>query len=286
MWNNSMAFSDLKFGWNNFVFELRNIELINHIDLQENDEEYGWVKRDVIFLDSIDPDYPENTPERVLRFEGHKDLRYSGRKGRIAATAVPQTDFPSDDLFLGVPENRESLTGAEDSRLDSIEVKIHMLSEGDIERNPHPNFYNRIGYTSGSEYHNACAYMQIYLPSDAYSRLEEMIVSSTSKLQLDLNIKCWHWNGPIGDNHLYIPEKKSEDENFRYKVEIGSIVTVRSIADGGIPNEGALSGIGGDSGDERQTDLMFGHMLRVTKSLRGVLWVIAISIIVFGLGVI
>jgi glutamate/tyrosine decarboxylase-like PLP-dependent enzyme len=36
-------------------------------------------------------------------------------------------------------------------------------------------------------------------------------MQSSVKLEVALNMKCWHWVGPIGDSRIYIDTKKVEN---------------------------------------------------------------------------
>jgi hypothetical protein len=210
-----MAFDDLIYGWKGKNFNLRDIRVFTKVEVEELDSDGKWFA----YLSLDDSDDKSQRP-----------LRYKYSRRRLVAKASIPDDIYSD-LLLGVPEDkkRESMS---DSKLDFIILEIgEELVKVSGEKPPAaPDILGSISYFAADEYADELIFARFTVSTEVFDYIEKMANQSNRTLTAYLEMKCWHWLGPIGDLAIYIA--KDEKSHPVYLSKLAATVNKPTISQG------------------------------------------------------
>lgn len=180
-----MSFSDLEYDWREEMFELVDVSVHRRIALQEQDEDGEWTDRSGSWVDSE-------------KFENPSALRYSDIQGTLTGKAR-YSDY-MDQMILGVPEDKGSGFSSSDDRIDSIGVQIRAVSDKELDEYVRKG---RVQYFEASEYNDERVHVTLFISTQRFDEICRAAVEPDVTFQIGINMKCWHWTGPIGDGKTF-----------------------------------------------------------------------------------
>ena len=198
-----MSFRDLKFGWHADTFELYDVELGLSIELEELDDDGDWV--DARYFSDIFSDTDEKKNKENTENENPKAVKYSNSRRSLTAKAKCP-DGIHDHIFLGIPEDKQSKTGVDESRIEYFHFGLDEADTDDLER--------IIKYGSFRYYEDFGPYATFYAPSSVFDNIEKWFSNPNIQLKVSINRKGWHWIGPIGDVQIYLDTENRETAAF------------------------------------------------------------------------
>ena len=201
-----MGFSDLKFGWHNQGYTLRDISIYNEIRLLQNDKEYGWGVREASFV-GIFSESDEEQEKESLEFENLENIKYSRPLRRLSAKAYFD-EGGYNQMYLGVPGNRQTSDSFED-KIDSFDFEIHEAETDDLKKAVRAGRFSFLEYDAEYGY-GGNPFAAFYVPSEVFDGIERLCAQRDIELFVSINKKGWYWLGPIGDTQVYFDKDNSE----------------------------------------------------------------------------
>ena len=194
----------IEFGWQHFIFELRDVEIVTSISIEEKDEDGEWTDRDRPLI--TDPDDRHEIEAITKQFEDNQDIRIGTPERRLSATASPIGNWSETRIFIGIPEDKESFYDlGEWKTINSLYVNFH---ETDYLSGPrhkgHISHYkaSRPDFESTEETTN----LTLVLPPVFFDSIEKALDKGGQNLSIEVQIKCWHHLGHAGESSLFINE--------------------------------------------------------------------------------
>ena len=201
-----MGLSDIEYGWRQEIFDYVDVKIVRSVRLEEKSDEGEWEERCASWVDAGE-------------FEKARELRYSEIQGSILGKAR-FSDF-MDQMFLGVPENKENGLTAETKRLNSIDINIRVLTDEEFANR---TINRRIQFLEASEYQDERVYVTVLITKERFDDVCQIAAEPDVSFQIGLNLKCWYWIGPIGDSKIFF---KSDGYD---PAELAYITTARTVA--------------------------------------------------------
>ena len=182
----------LEYSWTYFQIRLEDISFESWAELEEPHEKYGWSPRDVPFA-FVDKEQVEAEWEAVT------DLRYSAPKRRLFGAGY--LAHYRDTLYIGVPEDKNSLTDSCTERANTFRCKINEQEEGTGRK------YGFFKFLEENEAGPGGLYLTLHLPRSTFEEIERIVSSSVEEFRITCHIKCWNYSLP--DCMLFYVDKES-----------------------------------------------------------------------------
>jgi hypothetical protein len=261
-----MAFSDLRYGWHQGHFELRDVSLSGSIELQGLDKDGKWHDRSpLVFSDDI---HAETEPEQraaAQKYESVDQFRYSRPRRNLRAKARSQ-DF--DALYLGVPADKRTVPPLHKSKLDHIDLSIRAITDVDALKLVRSG---GVGYAKARESHPDFVYAELYVTDEVFDDIERTVTQPNVALSVSINVRGWYWLGPVADSQVYINAEQRE------RAEFGSISAIRTVPNV-VPLDGASIDGNGPDHPAGPLEDMRRRLVKVESqlgSIKSAAWVIA-----------
>ena len=205
-----MGFNNLQHGWIDIRFTLEDVKLVDSIRLYKRKEDGELELHRPVFIHSAADEE---------RFEKANEFRYVDAARQLRAYA--RIDMEYWNMFVGVPKNKERVKTGSIEPLGLLEMHIYENSELRIEELV---ARGSISHFPPTEDFGGLTYAELGLPIETFDKVERIAGQSDVDISIVLNLKCWHWKGPIGDGEFYIDESKD-------KAELAELIISRKIAD-------------------------------------------------------
>jgi len=205
-----MGFMDLKFGWHHENFDLYDVELLCSIELQQLDDDGAWEKREPFFLGFFS-DTEERKNKENIEYENPKSIKYTNSKRTLIAKAK-YSDGSYNDIFLGVPEDKQHTTSRE-AKIKYFDFFLRETDIDDLDKIVKSGSFGFIEDDSELQIKGG-PYAEFYAPSNVFDHIEKLCSKTNIQLNVSINKKGWQWTGPIGDGQIYLDTKNRELAEF------------------------------------------------------------------------
>jgi len=199
-----MGFSDLEQGWHHEIFDLVDVTIHRSVELQEKDDDGGWIDRLASF------------PESDEAFGNVEELRYSEPQGTLAGKARFANYM--DEMVLGVPEDK--IDSGVQTRIASVDVQIGTVPDDEIAERAKKG---RIQCFEAYEHMDKCVNICLYISSERFDEICSAAAEPDVTFQIGINIKGWHWLGSDGESKIFF---KADGYDL---AELASITVSRKI---------------------------------------------------------
>ena len=206
-----MSFSDLRFGWQHEIFDLYDVALHFGVELQGLDGEGNWI--DASCFRSVFSDTDEKKNKEITEYENPRAVKYSNSRRSLTAKAKCPDGIHAY-IFLGIPEDKQSKTALDESRIEYFDFGLGETDTDDLETTIK---YGGFSYTEPDDLIMAIQggpYAQFYAPSSVFDNIEKWFSNPNIQLTVSINRKGWYWIGPIGDSQIYLDTENQQTAEF------------------------------------------------------------------------
>jgi hypothetical protein len=192
----------IEHGWAEFEFILHDVEFFSSVELQQQDVDGDWERRD------IPPDHFDK--EAIANWEQERNLRYSKNRTLKAVAKMPESSY--QDMLIGVPDDKESILPGK-GYFEEIDFALYDRAFKGLNMFGHQfeglkHIKGKMRCVKGDDEGTKKVKLECYIPLSTMDDVESWIDAGNNTFLLTVLIKCRNFLGPIGDHHLYVDEEE------------------------------------------------------------------------------
>jgi hypothetical protein len=191
----------IEHGWAEFEFILHDVKFFSSVELQQQDGEGGWKRRDT------PPDHFDE--EAIAKWEQENNLRYSKNRSLTAVAKIPDS---SQEMLIGVPDDKGDVLPGKgyfeeiDFYLSDHTFKYTTMFGHVFEGTKY--FKGKMRCVKRDDEDTKKVRLESAIPLSAMDDVERWIDAGNKTFLLTVLVKCWNFLGPIGDSRLYVDEEE------------------------------------------------------------------------------